>query len=483
MSQEPNNIDRLVREKLDGLEMNPPSGVWNDISSVLKSNKKRGLIFWLSLSLIAGIGICFFSQEGSKKTLIAQKTNSQETTEHSYRSNSRNLEKNSRNINQSNSIDDSNSLNNSNIIEGNKSSRSAESSSPIPLEENTRLNDKINDKSSTYESINQSASKQTNSTHLYSEEKIQKRIIASTGNTIVKSLNSDEDNNKLTGTSSNKSTHFSKVNLINSLPTSPIQFFKTENKTSIVSSLEEDLLPRKTSFWKAFSIEGSIGVSTFKNQPSKSTDANFSKHLTHTASDQLSFDLRLGLNYHFTNHLSFQSGVHYNSSREKYVFGSPKTLTLIYMDTISYSVDTVTMDTTYLVNPVPYDTTVLANKSTTNKYKIFTLPFQFAWAQPITNRGILEIAIGGELSIYGRNSGAVIVDNSTLAVDAKNGYRTTGLLSVGGSLKYLHRFGEHHAAYIEPWLQLGVTNQSMSSLSYETIRRRYGVRVGYRIYF
>ena len=112
-----------------------------------------------------------------------------------------------------------------------------------------------------------------------------------------------------------------------------------------------------------------------------------------------------------------------------------------------------------------------------------TLPFQFAWSQPISEKGRLELALGGAVTIFGRNSGSLINGDSTALIGADAGYKTTGLLSLGGSIKYLHRFGNHHSVYIEPWAQFGISNQSLPALTYESLRRRYGIRIGYRYYF
>lgn len=271
---------------------------------------------------------------------------------------------------------------------------------------------------------------------------------------------------------------------VNSMPFFDIERFNQRSYHAITQIFEEDVLPKRTPFLKHLSVEGSIGYSQFTIQANKnSTDPLLAELLKNAASNQRSFDARLGLNYHFTPSVSFQTGLDYSSARENYTFESNETTTITYNDTISSYFDTTLNQTVYVIVPISIDSTVLVQNESQNFYKMLTLPFQFAWKTPVSKRGELEFALGGALSIYGRNTGNTIVDTSNYAIPSANAFHPKGILSVGGSIKYLHRFGMHHSVYIEPWARFGITNQSMPTLQYETRRNNYGIRVGYRFYF
>lgn len=536
MSKEPNNIDRLVREKLDGFEMPPPPSVWNatEAAIVQSSGKKRFFLwFFLGLSFIAflSVGLYYFTKVDSQETQLVEEKFSKEKTELI----SKNLETMKDKSDSENNISSGELKNNLAGNDQQEIDKNNAFQSQVVTNVSVKLNlEKQNssrisrlglDKSNQSKvSIQANSSTSNTSKAVRSPER--KSILdlnsdVAKGNQQVDNINDlDKSNQPLnengqlklsiaSNSNSNKSTRSSgtksvfdsnsdvtkenqQVNNINdlatgnqfdSLPTTPVQLFTTKGKEPISIQPDENHQLKRSPFWKSFSIEGSIGMSTFKNHPSNAVDASFLNYLTQNASNQLSFDLRFGLNYHFTHHLSVQSGIHYNSSREDYGFDGLETTTYTYMDTISFTVDSVTMDTTYIINPILSDSTISVAKIGQNSYKIFTLPFQFAWSQTISKRGILEFAMGGSISLYGRNSGSVVVDNSKFAIAAENAYRTSGVLSLGGSIKYLHRFGDHHSVYIEPWAQFGLTNQSGPALNYESLRRRYGIRVGYRFYF
>lgn len=233
-------------------------------------------------------------------------------------------------------------------------------------------------------------------------------------------------------------------------------------------------------FWKAFSLEASYGLSTFKNKPSKTTHPELRAIIDNSITDQRGMDFRLGINYHFNSHFSIQSGIDYSIAEETYSYTYNEAFCIIVV--IGYVYDSTTMDSSEVVLAVYGDTAIYTTKIEQNKYELLTIPFQFAYGTDLGKHGELELALGGSVSIHGKNSGSVIVDPYTNVISAERAYRTSGLLSLGGSIKYLHHFGEHHSAYIEPWLQVGVSSQSSPNLHYDSFRHRAGIRFGYRFY-
>ena len=506
MSKEPNNIDRLVREKLDGFEMAPPPSVWNSTeAAMLQSGGKKRFLLWFFLGTVVlaflTVGVYYFTQGDSNKTQLAEEKTTLETTKSTEgKSTLKNNQAEKTEIDADNDLQ-SNLGDKTDGKDGLESGDQTINSHSSGNSSASNQGDQFTQRAQTNSSNNNNNNNNTNSattttgtdsnSNIPFDEDGQSRT---TNSANAKTVNGDglndgkSSNDPNTDTNSgkqhaDKSNDFAEIHPLDSLATSPIQFFKTESKEPIASHFEEDSIPATTPFWKSISVEGSIGVSTFKNQPSKATDPEFSSYLLNTVSNQLSYDLRIGLNYHFTDRISLQTGIHYNASKENHAFESTETTTYTYMDTLSFSVDTFTMDTTYVIDTLSYDSTSTISMQGQNSYRIFTLPFQFGWSQPISKRGVLEFSLGGAISIYGRNTGSIIVDTSNFTVSAENGYHPTGMLSLGGSIKYLHSFGDHHSVYVEPWAQFGVTNQSSPALNYESFRRRYGIRLGYRFYF
>jgi hypothetical protein len=556
MSKEPNNIDRLVREKLDGFEMTPPPSVWENTSASLNSKKKRPFYLWFILGVAAvaalGTGIYFFSTQADKTEQLAvndarnpiqAKSNSSEANEKNLNSktNTSSFDKSSNSETEPglNSADDdtndsfgSDGNKNDDRTDGNRSSFDGNDSKKSTTDADRSRKDALlqgdsdnkfgssgeKDSNNRFAFNGSKGSKDqrqkdaslkgdhsegnsdggdniATADHSNSDSKKKRKDSADArdangrgdDDTSDNSLNDRTDNQSLAD--KNKPNDLSnlkaspKAQDYGSLPLRPAEEFVGEQPSIVTDSIEDEPLPEITPFWKSLSIEGAVGVSTFRNQAKKSTPQSLLTTLNNVASAQQSIDFRFGLNYHFSERFSFQSGIHYNSSRENYRFDSEESYTYSVIDTISFSIDSVTMDTTFVLDSTIYDSTFIVANDLQNTYRIFTLPFHFAWSQSISPRGVLEFALGGEISILGRNTGLIIVDNSGFSFDAQSGYHTTGMLSVGGSIKYLHRFGDHHSAYIEPWAQFGVTNQSKPMISYESLRRRYGIRVGYRFYF
>jgi hypothetical protein len=554
MSKEPNNIDRLVREKLDGFEMTPPPSVWENTSASLNSKRKRPFYLWfiLGVAVVAalGTGIYFFSTQTDKTEQLAvndarnpiqAKSNSSEANEKNLNSktNTSSFDKSSNSETEPglNSADDdtndsfgSDGNKNDDRTDGNRSSFDGNDSKKSTTDADRSRKDALLQGDSDNK-FGSSGEKDSNNRFAFngskgskdqrqkdaslkgdhsegnsdtgdqiaavdhSDSKNDKNDSADVGGARGKDENDTSDNSRADQANTQSSADKNEQkNLSNSivpkktenylnLPLRSVELFSNEQPSIVTDSIEEEPLPEIIPFWKSLSIEGAVGVSTFRNQAKKSTPQSLLTTLNNVASAQQSIDFRFGLNYHFTERFSFQSGIHYNSSRENYRFDSEESYTYSVIDTISFSVDSVTMDTTYVLDSTIYDSTFIVANDLQNTYRIFTLPFHFAWSQPISARGVLEFSLGGEISILGRNTGSILVDNTGFSFDAQSGYHTTGMLSVGGSIKYLHRFGDHHSAYVEPWAQFGVTNQSKPMISYESLRRRYGIRVGYRFYF
>jgi hypothetical protein len=235
-------------------------------------------------------------------------------------------------------------------------------------------------------------------------------------------------------------------------------------------------------FWKRFSMEGAIGRSTYRLRSNGAADSMGPLFVDRSLCRH-SLDARLGINYHFDNGLSLQTGLEYSSAREQYQFGSSVTSYYTYQDTVSVYYDPVQMDSVYVVNPVSFGSTHYYDKITQNYYQLFTVPFQLGWKTATSSRTELEFALGGSISVYGENTGIAGGYFGVGQLPTSEAYRTKGILSLGGSIKYLHRIGLHHAFYIEPWARLGISNVAMPVLPYTARRNHYGIRVGYRFYF
>ena len=531
MSKEPNNIDRLVREKLDGLEMTPPPSVWKNTSASLNSKKKRPFFLWfiMSVAVVAalGTGIYFFSTQTDKTQQLAvsdssnqdEKFNSPETNTESTSNSKKNTDsstddfRNDEATSGSNSADE-NSANDSfgntaqngdGLTDGNDFSLDSNGSRKTTFDKERSQkdltlqgdsNEKKEKDAFIYggQSVGNSHAGDKIATVDHSDSKNDKtnsgdtRNISNQDDSDPSNKSPDERTNSRLRTNRNAQNHLpTSIDLketveFGSLPPRPAEEFASEQPSIIPSKIGAYPLRPTPPFWKAFSLEAALGVSTFNNHPKKTTPTNLLNILNATASREQSVDFRFGVNYHLSNRFSIQSGVHFNASKEDYSYNKDQLVTTMQFDTISFTVDTTTFDTTFVIDTNYSYSTVTVNNTVTNSYRLLTVPFQFAWSHPISTRGSLELAAGGAISVFGRNSGTVIdTDSSTIGADI--GYKTTGLLSLGGSIKYLHRFGNHHSVYIEPWAQFGITNQSNSPLPYESLRRRYGIRVGYRFYF
>lgn len=237
---------------------------------------------------------------------------------------------------------------------------------------------------------------------------------------------------------------------------------------------------KTSSFWKSFSIEASYGLSTFKNEPSKHTHPELRSIIDNSITDQRGMDFHFGINYHFNSRFSVQSGIDYSRSEETYSYTYNEAFCSVVV--IGYVFDSTTMDSSEVVLAVYGDSAIYTTKIEQNKYELLTIPFQFGYGIDFGKHGELEFALGGSVSIYGKNSGSIIVDPYNSVISAERAYRTNGVVSLGGSIKYLHHFGNHHAAYIEPWIQAGVSSQSSPNLHYDSFRHRAGIRFGYRFY-
>jgi len=168
---------------------------------------------------------------------------------------------------------------------------------------------------------------------------------------------------------------------------------------------------------------------------------------------------------------------------KQYQFGSSVTSYYTYQDTVSAYYDPALMDSVYVVNPVSFGSTHYYDKITQNYFQLFTVPFQLGWKTATSSRTELEFALGGSISVYGENTGIADGNFWVGQLPTSEAYRTKGILSLGGSIKYLHRIGLHHALYIKPWARLGISNVAMPVLLYTARRHHYGIRIGYRFYF
>lgn len=483
MSHDPNNIDRLLRERLDGFEMTPPADVWARTEAAINTpqKRKRGIMGWfffgsVLLALFIG-GVWYFNAKSEDQSTLAQhsarNTDSTSTSEQSSKRTLKTL------VNQKNSDSDSNNPSSKGNIDSGDTQRMDQGSKPITaLHENKEGSGKATNAPSNGMPIKGKTPSVSAETGTSGQK--------SGGEGLFDPSMEEQFSGGEVVPANTETVTFtpSIVQNIDPIPFFDIELFNQRSYSAIASVFDEDSLPKSTPFWKRISVEGSFGYSLFNIEANKNTtDPLLAELLKNAASGQRSFDARLGLNYHLTKNVSFQTGLEYSSARENYSFASSETTTYTYNDTISVYYDTVAMDSVYVINPISYDTTVLVQNESKNYYKMLTLPFQFAWKMSVSPRGELEFALGGSLSIYGKNTGNTIVDTSNYTIPSANAFHPTGILSVGGSIKYLHRFGMHHAVYIEPWARFGISNQSQPTLPYETRRNNYGIRVGYRFYF
>lgn len=518
MSKEPNNIDRLIREKLDGFEMAPPTSVWESTSSALATGRKRRFFLWMLVALstlgLLAVGMYFFVLD-DERLVVAQNEQQQTTESHQHEQSMGSKPINSQSLNgkkvESGSSENSDEQNDSSIRSNEYSSsnqtganelRSEKSNSQIAKagmsettagrsgrdsnkEKDSNVFGKHTDTKSSASSGGEkgrthSEGATTPPTGLTTEQGTDKTASSTDKHSTVTPPEKEGSPTILSGQSVPDSSYLAP----NKLPLNPAQLISQPSGSLVFRNSEEELPAVKSPIWKAFSLEASFGASTFKNVPSsKLTDPSIASVVNNAATNQFSWDARFGLNYHFTDRFSFGSGIHYNASRENYTYKSEEITTYTIVDSITFTVDTSTWDTTYITHTSTYDSSAITSSVSQNTYTIFTLPFQFSWTQPISPRSALEFSLGGAVSIFGKNTGVVLPDTSNFAINAQEGYHTSGMLSLGGSVKYLYRFGNHHSVYVEPWLQLGVTNQSTPALNYESLRRRYGIRIGYRFYF
>lgn len=519
MSKEPNNIDRFIREKLDGFEMAPPTSVWESTSSALATGRKRRFFLWMLVALstlgLLAVGMYFFVLD-DERLVVAQNEQQQTTESHQHEQAMGSKPINSQSLNgkkvEFGSSENSDEQNDSSIPSNKYSSSNQTGANELRSEKSNSQTAKAGMSETTAGSSGRDSSKEkdskafgkrtdTNSSASLGGEK--RRTHSEGASAPTTGLTPEQGTYRETASSKDKrstatpgekegspttlsgqSVSDSSCRAPNNLPLNPAQLFSQPGGSLVFRNSEEELPAVKSPFWKAFSLEASFGASTFKNVPSaKLTDPSIASVLNNAATNQFSWDARFGLNYHFTDRFSFGGGIHYNASRENYTYKSEEITTYTIVDSITFTVDTSTWDTTYITHTSTYDSSTITSSVSQNTYTIFTLPFQFSWTQPISPRSALEFSLGGAVSIFGKNTGVVLPDTSNFAINAQEGYHTSGMLSLGGSVKYLYRFGNHHSVYVEPWLQLGITNQSTPALNYESLRRRYGIRIGYRFYF
>lgn len=509
MSKEPNNIDRLIREKLEGFEMTPPASVWDSTSSALSTGKRKRFFLWLALGVLGAIllavGTYFLvaddESSGELMALDSSKTEQLRASEvdnstSNANSASRNqVDQSDGNIHDNEVAVSRTELNGQSTSDGSAQKMntslgsslggtnvsSGDGKSKVNRSEFEGQTNKTGQSTSKRSGTGNSLSGNSDDSKSLSTSGSSRKTGASDGDNTSVTRGDEKENGELSDSGARSSTDDSEQ--LDGLPLKPVLPFY-QPKGILVVSEEEELPMVKSPVWKAFSLEASVGMSKFRNVPSsKLTDPLIIAALNDAASNQFSLDAQFGVNYHFTDRFSFGSGIHYNASRENYQYDSEQIVTYTVVDSVTFTVDTATFDTTYTTHTSVYDSSVVSSTIGVNTYRIFTLPFQFNWTQPLSPRSALEFSVGGAVSLFGRNTGVVLPDTSNFAIDAQEGYHTSGMLSVGGSVKYLYRFGNHHSVYVEPWIQLGVTNQSTPALNYESLRRRYGIRVGYRFYF
>lgn len=480
MSKEPNNIDQLVREKLDGFEMTPPPSVWKNTSAALGAGRKKRFFLWFFFGFVliagTGTGIYLMNDQTLKKTESAQQASnikmndSTEILKKLGRGHGRDIDLLNK---ESTSTPTANGTRSSSIDPKTPNSKGPEkSATSFPGKRNQVSPDNSQNKTALNDDGFAATNDTDNSADANNPSDKNDKLSSS-----KKPIDDPVNNPLMTPTSNFLHTK--------GLPFKGIELFSIARPEPVRNHFDEDSLPLPIPFWKSLSVEGAFGISTFNIQASKkTTEPSLLEVLNNAASKQLSLDFRFGVNYHFGQQWSFQTGLEYSSSQEDYTYEIPETTTTYVMDTVSFTVDTASMDTTYIINVTSLEEQSFVQKTESNTYKLFTLPFQFAWTRSLGKRSSLEIGVGGAITLFGTNSGLVRYDQyDTLMASAASAYHTSGMLSVGGSLKYMYRFSEHHSVYVEPWTRFGVTNQSTPNLQYETFRKNYGIRFGYRFYF
>lgn len=475
MSHEPNNIDQLLRERLEGFEMAPPADVWTNTSAVLNaSRRKRRMFMWLFLSIGAVVlllgGLWYFNGTPAENRLAKEALTSTDSDTKALKQVQSNSEQAGQNRRETAEI-------------GNESS---DQSTAEPSRQGV-----VNPKAHS-NSVDRNQSLATNKKGK-SHSKVEPNHYQVAGNgpsrygvtpppSSVTPISNGGDHSDTRVPMANALVNENLAPMvIGSLPIMDVSSFPIGDYSLATSSFSKVAI-EPSSFWKRFSVEGSIGFSSYRITASDPIDSTVLPFANAT-SRRHSFDARLGVNYHFKKGFSLQTGLECSAAKENYRFISEETTTMTYNDTISSYFDTTLNQTVYVIGPVSFDTTIMVETATQNYYKLLTLPFQFAWKMDLNPRSELEFALGGAVSIYGKNDGYTIQNASNTTIPSSEAYRTTGILSLGGSVKYIHRFGVHHSVYVEPWARIGITNMSTSMLPYDTRRNQYGIRVGYRFYF
>jgi len=520
MSKEPNNIDRIMREKLDGFEMTPPASVWESTSASLNAGRKKRFFLWFFVAFVfiaaLGTSLYFFSDEESSDEQLAlnQKTeksseihrqgmNKKASNESDTTLNSTEAEsvKNKNASNQTVGINENASTksdkNSGNDLLGNESENSTKASHSAGSNRKSVKNDhnpnevtpKRNSGSNSIslgESLESDLAVGNKSGRTGGEERTMLSDENSDSNR--KSASNKSDNllgNPESGETNDRSVEQTKSTdseHIEILPTRPAKPFSAVEASINLKTSSQKLLFPPVPFWKSFSLEGAVGVSTFSNSPvKKSTNDSLINALQNASSQRNSLNFNLGINYHFNAKMSLQTGLEYSRANESYINYTTELTTFQYFDSIATGFDSISGDSIYLVITITDSTEVSVPNTQQNSYTVLTIPFHFGWTQSVGVRSKLMFALGGDLTIYSRNNG-VVLQNLNNTIPLQNAYKNTGILSLGGSIKYLYYFKSRHAVYIQPWAQFGITNQGTSTLNYESLRRRYGVRVGYRIH-
>ncbi|MFK7786296.1 MAG: hypothetical protein AB8B56_14345, partial [Crocinitomicaceae bacterium] len=439
MSKEPNNIDRLVREKLDGFEMTPPPGVWENTAASLNGGRRKRFFLWFVLSFVFltafGTSIYFFTAQNDEteqlavNNAIGQKEKSNQgssdeeshlnstnnasssdnndsdvnNTSESYSTNDNSMDSSSENSNENTTVDsDGNSTSSggggsSQKQHADKSDSNGQRSSDGRNMRATSDKDGSNDQRSS-DSENQQASSSEKSggdQNAKSDRRTPNPLTykgsKKDGDNLANSRTSNGDTEKKgSGNLSDQRTdsqsssgNGAQNNVANSsetnstendrsLPIRPAQEFVSDEPSIANDKIEAKPLNVSAPFWKAFSLEGAIGMSTFRNITKSDTSSNLLSALNAASSGEQSLDLRFGVNYHFTNRLSLQSGVHFNASKENYSYDGEQLQTFFVLDTISFSIDTSLMDTTWVVDTNIFDSTIMATNTVLNRYRILT---------------------------------------------------------------------------------------------------------------
>ncbi len=475
MSHEPNNIDQLLRERLEGFEMAPPADVWTNTSAVLSaSRRKRRMFVWFFLSIGALVlligGLWYFNGTPSENRLAKEALTSTDSDTKALKQAQSNNEQTRQNGRETaelgNESSDQSTAESSRqaVVNTKGHTNSVDRNQSLATNKNAKSNG--NGGSKYYQVAGNEPSRSETTPPPSSVRPTPTDGIASDTETPDVRVAKDENFGSST---------------IGILPLIDVSPFPIRDYSLAPSSFSKVVI-EPTLFWKRFSVEGSIGFSSYRIRSAETTDTA-GVPFVNASSGRHSFDTRLGVNYHFNKGFSLQTGLEYSAAKENYRFIGETTTTITYNDTVSSYFDTTLNQTVYVIEPVSYDTLILVQKETVNDYKLLSVPFQFAWKMNLNPRSELEFALGGAVSIYGKNTGYTIQNASNTAITSAEAYKTAGILSLGGSVKYLYRFGLCHSVYVEPWARIGITNLSTSMLSFDTRRNQYGLRVGYRFYF